>query len=280
MNNDLGLDEFLRAALAEDVGAGDVTTLAVVDEGRKAAMEWVAKSPLVACGLALAARTFTLLDPAVTVIACREDGAKTQPGDIILRLDGPARPLLTGERVALNLAQRLCGIATLTRDYVNAVTGTSARICATRKTTPLLRRLEKYAVVTGGGAPHRFGLDDGVLIKDNHIDLCGSIREAVDRARRQAHHLLKIEVEVRDLKELDEALAARADVVLLDNMSVEAMAEAVSRARGRALLEASGNMTRERAVAAARLGVDFISVGALTHSAPAADISARISAPK
>jgi nicotinate-nucleotide pyrophosphorylase (carboxylating) len=277
MPNDINLDDFLRAALAEDIGSGDVTTNATVDSDRQAEMVWIAKSPLVVCGLDVAGRVFELLDAGCRPAPLKADGESAAVGENILVITGPARALLTGERVALNLAQRLCGVATLTRAFVDAMVGTDARIAATRKTTPLLRRLEKRAVVTGGGVPHRFGLDDGVLIKDNHIDLSGSIAEAVRRARLCSHHLLKIEVEVRDLGELDQALAAGADVVLLDNMDDATIAACVARARGRAQTEASGNMTRDRVGAVARLGVDFISVGALTHSAPAADISARVS---
>jgi len=275
MATDITIDVFLRAALAEDIGSGDVTTEATVDNVA-AEMVWIAKSPLVVCGLDVAGRVFELLDPGCGLTMLMEDGSRAAVGEQILRIMGPARALLTGERVALNIAQRLCGIATLTRAFVDAVAGTGARIAATRKTTPGLRRLEKRAVVAGGAAPHRFGLDDGVLIKDNHIDLCGSIAEAVRRARRLAHHLLKVEVEVRNLAELDEALAAGADVVLLDNMDDATLAAGVARAKGRAQTEASGNMTLDRVGAVARLGVDFISVGALTHSAPAADISARV----
>lgn len=274
---DFDLDQYLRAALREDIGAGDITTEATVDADLIAEMVWVAKSPLVVCGLAAAGRVFELLDPDCVVTERREEGGHAEVGDQILRVAGPARALLSGERVALNLSQRLCGIATLTRAFVEAVAGTGAKIAATRKTTPLMRKLEKQAVVTAGAAPHRFGLDDGVLIKDNHIDLCGSIGEAVRRARASAHHLIKIEVEVRNLDELDQALAAGADLVLLDNMDDATLAAGVARAKGRALTEASGNMTLERVPSVARTGVDFISVGALTHSAPAADISARVS---
>lgn len=270
-----GLDRWLLKALKEDIGAGDVTTDAVVDAGAAARMEWVAKSPLVACGLSAGARVFELLDESVKVRMIAAEGKAVKPGEVMLKLTGPARALLTGERTALNVAQHLCGVATLTRQYVLAVAGTSTRIAATRKTTPLMRRLEKYAVVTGGGTPHRFGLDDGVLIKDNHIALAGGIAKAVARARR-VHHLLKIEVEVTNLNEAAEAAKAGADVLLLDNMTIAAMRGVVKKFGGRVVLEASGNMTIERATEAAHTGVDIISVGALTHSAPAADISARM----
>ncbi|HUT54519.1 MAG TPA: carboxylating nicotinate-nucleotide diphosphorylase [bacterium] len=270
-----GLDQWLLDALKEDVGAGDVTTDAVVDAGAMARMEWVAKSELVACGLFAGARVFELLNPAVRLKMVVAEGRAVKPGLVMLRITGPARPLLTGERTALNIAQRLSGIATLTRQYVHAVAGTSAKIAATRKTTPLMRRLEKYAVTVGGGTPHRFGLDDGVLIKDNHIALAGSIATAVARAHK-VHHLLRIEVEVASLGEAEQAVKAGADVLLLDNMSVAEMRPVVKKFGGRVVLEASGNMTIERAAQAARAGVDIISVGALTHSAPAADISARM----
>jgi nicotinate-nucleotide pyrophosphorylase (carboxylating) len=270
-----GLDEWLLEALREDVGAGDVTTDAVVDPEAAARMEWVAKSPLVACGLFAGARAFELLDQSAWVKKMAAEGKAVKPGEVILKITGPARALLTGERTALNVAQRLCGIATLTRQYVRAVAGTGARIAATRKTTPLMRRLEKYAVTVGGGTPHRFGLDDGVLIKDNHIALAGGIARAVKRAR-DVHHLLKIEVEVTSLAEAQRAARAGADVLLLDNMSLSEMRQVVKKLRGRVVLEASGNMTIEQAALAARAGVDIISVGALTHSAPAADISARM----
>jgi len=219
---------------------------------------------------------FELLAAGTRVIECRPEGADAAAGDTVLVLRGPARALLTGERVALNVAQRLMGIADLTRQFVAAVAGTNARIAATRKTTPLLRRLEKYAVIVGGGVPHRFGLDDGVLIKDNHIALAGSITEAVARARARAHHLVKIEVEAATLDEVEEALQAGAEWVLLDNMDLPMLERAVELARGRAMTEASGNATLATVPAIAATGVDLISVGALTHSAAAADLSARM----
>ena len=270
-----GLDEWIRAALREDLGAGDVTTEAVVDPAVRAMMEWRAKSALTACGLFAGARVFALLDETVKVVRSVPEGKAVQPGEILLKLSGPARALLGGERVALNIVQHLSGVATLTRQYVAAAAGTGAKIAATRKTTPLMRRLEKYAVMVGGGVPHRFGLDDGVLIKDNHIALAGSIAAAVKRARA-AHHLLKIEVEVTSLQEAAEAVNAGADVLLLDNMATAEMARTVKKFSGRVLLEASGNMTLKRIPEVARTGVDIISAGALTHSAPAADISARM----
>lgn len=271
-----GLDQWLKQALDEDLGAGDVTTRAVVAPGLAAKMTWVAKSPLVVAGLYAGARVFELLSPDCAALASKEEGAAAQAGETILLLEGPAAALLSGERVALNICQHLSGVATLTRSFVEAVAGTHARIAATRKTMPLMRRLEKEAVAAGGGIPHRFGLDDGVLIKDNHLALAGSIREAVDRARRGAHHLLKIEIEVTSLAQVEEALAAGAELLLLDNMGLDQMREAVKLAKGAAVLEASGNITLENVRAVAETGVDIISSGALTHSAPAADISARL----
>lgn len=271
-----GMDEWILGALDEDIGAGDATTDAVVDPGASAAMEWTAKSGLITCGLFVAGRVFQLLDEKVEVTECMDEGKAADPGSVILRIEGPARALLTGERVALNITQHLSGIATLTRKFVDAVAAANAKIAATRKTLPYLRRLEKYAVVTGGGIPHRFALDDGVLIKDNHIALSGSIGDAVARAKKETRHLLKIEVEVTSLEEAKEAMEAGADVLLLDNMSVENMRRVVELADGRVPLEASGNITLKNVAEVAATGVDIISVGALTHSAPSADISARI----
>lgn len=202
-----------------------------------------------------------------------EDGRRAGPGDILLRLRGPARDLLRGERVALNLTQRLCGIATLTRKYVDCVAGLKARITDTRKTTPGLRMLEKYAVRVGGGSNHRFGLSDGVLIKDNHIAACGSIGEAVSRVRARAPHILRIEVEAESLAQVRECLDSGVDIIMLDNMGIDEMKEAVRLIGGRALVEASGGVTLETVRRIAETGVDFISVGRLTHSAPASDIS-------
>jgi nicotinate-nucleotide pyrophosphorylase (carboxylating) len=216
---------------------------------------------------------FRQVDPSIRVTLSAAEGATLPARTVAGQVVGSARSILSGERVALNILQRLCGVATATRRAVDAVRGTKARIVDTRKTTPGLRALEKAAVRAGGGTNHRFGLFDGILIKDNHVAALGSVQGAIAEARTQAHHLLKIECEVTTLEQLDEALSANADVVLLDNMSLEQMAEAVKRTRGRALLEASGNMTLERLPAVAATGVDLISMGALTHSARAADIS-------
>ncbi|MFO8057277.1 MAG: carboxylating nicotinate-nucleotide diphosphorylase [bacterium] len=270
------LDDWIKAVLAEDVGPGDVTTNALVPSSARARMWWEAKSELTACGMELAARFFTILDPDCRVIRTAEDGTGARPGDILLEVRGSARALLCAERSALNVAQHLCGVATLTREFVERVRGTGAVIAATRKTMPLLRGLEKQAVCAGGGVPHRFGLSDGVLIKENHLAMAGSIIEAVARGREGAHHLLRIEVEVTSIEELEQALEAGADLALLDNMGMEAMRESVRLCRGRIPLEASGNVTLDNVREVAETGVDIISVGALTHSAPSADISARL----
>lgn len=274
----LSLDERLRAALAEDVGRGDVTTQATIPEAQTARAEVRLKEPGVLSGLAVAERVFTLLDPRVEVCWAAQDGERRNPG-VIGTVVGPARSVLSGERVALNLLQRLSGIATLTRQYVEALAGTPTRLLDTRKTTPLWRDLEKAAVRHGGGMNHRAGLDDGLLIKDNHIAAAGSIRAAVTRARSFSY-LLKVECEVSDLAGLEEALHAGADRVLLDNMGDDLLAEAVrlrDRLAPRVTLEASGNMTLERLPGVAASGVDFVSVGALTHSAPALDLSLNFS---
>ncbi len=273
------VDALIRLALDEDLGTGDQTTLATIPADAHGRAEVVAKAPLVLAGLPFFSRVFALLDPAVTVTALAAEGAQVAPGTRVAELDGPTRSLLAGERTALNILQRLCGTATVTRQYVDAVAGTGARVTDTRKTTPGMRLMQKAAVAAGGGANHRFGLDSGVLIKDNHIAACGSLTAAVTRARERAPHLLKIEVEATTLQQVDEAVAAGADIILLDNMSTAMMADAVRRVRasGRpVLLEASGNLTLARLREVAETGVDFLSVGALTHSAPAADLSLEI----
>ena len=271
------LAALVRTALAEDVGPGDVTTDAIVPAERTARAVIRAKAPGVLAGVEAARLTFALLDPTVAWTG-EDDGASLVSGDIVATIEGPARALLVGERTALNFLQRLSGIATLTRRYVDAVAGTSARILDTRKTTPGLRALEKAAVRAGGGTNHRFGLHDMVLVKENHIAVAGGIEQAVALARAHAPAGIDVEVEVRDLAELERALRAGVDRVLLDNMSTARMAEAVRLrdslgASGRAALEASGNMTLDRVAEVAATGVDFISVGALTHSAPALDLS-------
>lgn len=263
----------LETALAEDLGQGDITTNAIVGENEIGQARAIAKSELVAAGLRVFEETFLCLDPAMDIICYARDGNLVQPGHVLATLKGNLRAILSAERVALNFLQRLSGIATLTRRYVDAVAGTGVRILDTRKTTPGLRSLEKYAVTVGGGHNHRYGLQDGVLIKDNHIWAAGGIAAAISRARRSAHHLLNIEVEVKNMEELQEAIAAGADVIMLDNMNIDQMKRAVDLAAGGTPLEASGNVTLVNVRAIAATGVNFISVGALTHSAPAADIS-------
>jgi len=267
-------EPIVRAALAEDIGAGDITTAICVPDGTMAVATFYAKSPGVIAGLAVGAAAFSILDPNVRFDTIVTDGAVVGPGrTAIARVSGEARALLTGERVALNLMQRLSGIATLTARYVALVSGTNARIADTRKTTPGLRVLEKWAVRVGGGHNHRFGLYDSVLIKDNHIRAAGGIRPAVLSARAQIPHTMKVEVEASTLGQVDEALAAGADIILLDNMDAPMLAAAVKRIGGRAVTEASGGIDESTAAAVASIGVDIISVGALTHSAPALDIS-------
>ena len=267
------VDEVLRRALAEDVGAGDVTTLALIPADQVGSAVAHSKEAGVLAGNAIAARVFTHLDSRVRTTKLLSDGALLTPGASFLRIEGPLQAILTGERVALNFLRHLSGIATLTRDFVQAVAGTNAQIIDTRKTNPGLRLFEKYAVRAGGGRNHRIGLFDGVLIKDNHIAACGSIASAVNRARSSVHHLIKIQIEAKTLEQVAEALAAGADGILLDNMPPETMTEAVEMAQGRAFTEASGGITLESVRAAARTGVDLISVGMLTHSAAALDIS-------
>ncbi|BCP98099.1 nicotinate-nucleotide diphosphorylase (carboxylating) [Thermus thermophilus] len=268
-----GLEEALRAWLREDLGQGDLTSLLVVPEDLEGEAVILAKEGGVLAGLWVAERVFALADPRTAFTPLVAEGARVAEGTEVARVRGPLRGILAGERLALNLLQRLSGIATLTRAYVEALAGTKAQILDTRKTTPGLRALEKYAVRVGGGRNHRYGLFDGILLKENHVRAAGSVGEAVRRAKARAPHYLKVEVEVRDLAELEEALEAGADLILLDNFPLEALREAVRRVGGRVPLEASGNMTLERAKAAAEAGVDYVSVGALTHSAKALDLS-------
>ena len=268
-----GLEEALRAWLREELGQGDLTSLLVVPEDIEGEAVILAKEGGVLAGLWVAERVFALADPRTAFAPLVAEGARVAEGTEVARVRGPLRGILAGERLALNLLQRLSGIATLTRAYVEALAGTKAQILDTRKTTPGLRALEKYAVRVGGGRNHRYGLFDGILIKENHVRAAGGVGEAVRRAKARAPHYLKVEVEVRDLAELEEALEAGADLILLDNFPLEALREAVRRVGGRVPLEASGNMTLERAKAAAEAGVDYVSVGALTHSAKALDLS-------
>jgi nicotinate-nucleotide pyrophosphorylase (carboxylating) len=270
---DLLVAPVVRAALAEDLGrAGDITSLACVEPQARLRAVFAARKPGVIAGLACARLAIAELDPAAEFKALVEDGAAVAAGEALARVEANARALLAAERVALNLLGRLSGVATLTRAYVEAVAGTGAAIVDTRKTTPGLRALEKYAVRCGGGTNHRFGLDDAVLIKDNHIAACGSVGEAVRRARAAAGHLVKIEVEVDGLDQLEEALKYGPDVVMLDNFALSDLVEAVRRTDGRAVLEASGGVSLETVRGIAETGVDVISVGALTHSASVLDI--------
>jgi nicotinate-nucleotide pyrophosphorylase (carboxylating) len=270
------LDRLIDLALEEDIGPGDVTTQALVDPELQGEAHIRAKAALVVAGLPVAARVFQKLDAGLGFAAAVADGQEVDQGTVLARITGPVAAILTGERVALNFLQRLSGIATCTRAMVAQTSGATATLVDTRKTTPGWRVLEKYAVRQGGGHNHRLGLYDGVLIKNNHLTAVGSISEAVGRARAGASPLLKIEVEVTDLDGLEEALNAGADRILLDNMDDATLRRAVEVTRGRALLEASGSMTKERLPRAAATGVDFISMGALTHSAPAVDIHLRL----
>ena len=267
------IEPLVRAALLEDLGrAGDLTTDAVVPADLNAELTLTARQQGVVAGLDVAMLAFRLIDPAISVEVGRPDGSAVAPGDVIASVKGPARGLLTAERTALNFLCHLSGIATATASIVEAVKGHPAQIGCTRKTTPGLRALEKYAVRAGGGSNHRFGLDDAILIKDNHIAIAGGIRPAVERARAHAGHMIKIEVEVDTIDQLEELLALDVDAVLLDNMSPEELARAVKLTAGRAITEASGRITRETAPGIAVSGVDLISVGWITHSAPVLDI--------
>ena len=269
----LGLDEFIRRALDEDIGTGDITTISCIPEDAVSKGVFRAKEPGIICGIDILTRVFAMLDEEVVVTPFVSDGALVEKGDTIAEIKGNSRIILSGERVALNLIQRLSGIATRTHAAVKQVSGTNAYIVDTRKTTPGLRVLEKYAVKTGGGKNHRFNLADGVLIKDNHIKAAGGIAEAIEAVRKTAPHTLKIEVETETAEQIDEALAAGADIIMLDNMTLDEMAAAVRRINGRALVEASGNMGERNLREVAKTGVDFISIGALTHTVKALDIS-------
>ncbi len=270
----LVIEPLIRTALLEDLAHGaDLTTDSIVPEGLRTTARVMARENGVIAGIDAAMLTFELLDPgAVSLQVHVDDGERVQAGDAVITIAGRARTLLTGERTMLNLLSRLCGTATATRSLVDAVTGTRAHVADTRKTTPGLRALEKYAVRCGGGSNHRFGLDDAMLIKDNHLALAGSIANAVARAREHAGHMVKIEVEVDTLEQLQEALRQNIDAVLLDNMPLATLAEAVRIVDGRILTEASGGIRTETIRAVAEAGVDLISVGWLTHGAPALDL--------
>lgn len=263
----------VRAALLEDLGrAGDLTTDAIVPADARTNVALVARQPGVVAGLDFALTAFRLLDPAIHILIERPDGSRIVPGDVIAAISGPARGILTAERVALNFMSHLSGIASATRGIVDAIAGHKARICCTRKTMPGLRAAQKYALRVGGGSNHRFGLDDAVLIKDNHVAIAGGVRPAVERARAGVGHLVKIELEVDTLAQLEEALSLGVDAVLLDNMAPDMLRQAVAMVGGRAITEASGRITPTTAPAVAAAGVDLISIGWLTHSATVLDI--------
>jgi nicotinate-nucleotide pyrophosphorylase (carboxylating) len=267
------VEPLVRAALAEDLGrAGDITSELTIAADATATARLMARKPGVLAGLNAAQIAFHLVDPSLKIDIAIGDGGRLSPGDRIAGITGSARAILTAERVALNFAGHLSGVATATATLVDAVKGTKARIVCTRKTTPGLRLLEKYAVRCGGGFNHRFGLDDAVLIKDNHIAAAGGIANALSRVRAGLGHMAKVEIEVDTLAQLEEALSLSADTVLLDNMSPEILRQAVAMTRGRAVLEASGNVTAANVRAIAETGVDYISSGAITHSAPNLDL--------
>jgi nicotinate-nucleotide pyrophosphorylase (carboxylating) len=266
----------IEQSLVEDMRGGDLTTRSIFPHAFKAQAVLMAKEDLVLAGIEVASMVFEAVDAALKFKPLAVDGQALTAGHLIATLEGDGRSLLMGERVAINFLQHLSAIATLTSKYVAAVKGFNARIVDTRKTTPAWRVLEKYAVRAGGGSNHRFSLSDGILIKDNHVDLTGSLARAVESARRSSPHPLKIEVEARTLEEVKEAVASRADIILLDNMSPAAIKRAVEMIKGNAQIEASGGITLSNAAEIAAAGVDYLSVGALTHSAPAVDICLNI----
>jgi nicotinate-nucleotide pyrophosphorylase (carboxylating) len=270
------IDRIIKNALEEDIGSGDITTAALIPEDSVSSASLAAKSSFVLAGLPFAKRTFELVDRRLKFRVLKKDGSHVKAGMVVATIKGSTSSLLTAERTALNILQRLSGIATLTNEYLKAVKGLRTGIADTRKTAPGLRFFDKYAVKTGKGTNHRFGLFDGVLIKDNHIATAGGVARAVKLARGKAHHLLKIEVEVKNLKEVREAVSAGADIIMLDNMQPDRIKKAVDIIRRNApsiTIEASGNVSLENVRKIAETGVDLISIGALTHSAPAADIS-------
>ncbi|RZJ98534.1 MAG: carboxylating nicotinate-nucleotide diphosphorylase [Brevundimonas sp.] len=270
---DLLIEPVVRLALAEDLGrAGDVTARACIPEDARMRAVFAARKPGVLAGIDCVRLAVLAMDPHARIDLKLRDGQAFEAGAVLAEVDADARAFLSAERTALNLLGRLCGIATLTRTYVDAVAGTGARIADTRKTTPGLRALEKHAVLCGGGLNHRFGLDDAILIKDNHVAVCGGVGEALRRAKAAAGHLMKVEVEVDGLDQLDEALAEAPDVIMLDNFTLPMLREAVARTAGRVTLEASGGVNLDTVAAIAATGVNVISVGALTHSAASLDI--------
>ncbi|MFQ5328559.1 MAG: carboxylating nicotinate-nucleotide diphosphorylase [Thermodesulfobacteriota bacterium] len=272
----LALDELIAASLAEDIGSGDVTTEATVARGKQGRATIVAKEELVVAGLPVVEAVFKAVSRGVLFESTMDDGERAGKGATLASLSGPLASILTGERIALNFLQRLSGVATLTRSFIRQVEGLDVTLLDTRKTTPCHRALERYAVHVGGGENHRFGLFDGILIKDNHIDAVGGIAAAVERARKRAPTGMKVEVEVRDMGEVEEAVESGADIIMLDNMNIRQMKRAVRVIGGRAQVEASGGVTLRRVATIARTGVDFISIGSLTHSARAVDISLKV----
>ncbi len=266
-------DKYIKMALEEDINSEDVSTNAVMPEYKKGEVELICKEDGIIAGLMVFERVFTLLDPKTQVICHVKDGDEVKKGEVLAVVTGDIRVLLSGERTALNYLQRMSGIATYTRSVTRLLEGTKTTLLDTRKTTPGMRVFEKYAVRVGGGANHRYNLSDGVLLKDNHIDAAGSVTQAVQAARAYAPFVRKIEVETEDLDMVREAVEAGADIIMLDNMTPEQMAEAVRIINGRAETECSGNVTKENINTIAHLGVDYISSGALTHSAPILDIS-------
>jgi len=270
------VDDLIRRALAEDIPYLDVTADYLIPEDAVNAARWVAKAEGVLCGIDVGMRVFGLLDSEFIADILLPEGSKVKPGDVILQMRGHTRALLKGERTALNLAQHLSGVATATRRAADIVAGTNASITDTRKTLPGLRALQKYAVTVGGGKNHRMNLSDGAMLKDNHIDAAGGITSAVKQLRERLGHMVRLEVETRNLAEVAEALAVGADIIMLDNMSPDQMRDAVKLVNGKALLEASGNVTVANLREVAETGVDIISMGALTHSVTALDISMKI----
>ncbi len=272
----LHLNHLIDLALEEDIGTGDITTESLIPADAEGQAEIVAKEPLVVAGLAVARAVFLRLDPTLTFETACGDGDRLAAGECLLKIAGRLPPLLTGERTALNFLQRLSGIATHVSRYMKALPAGNMRLVDTRKTTPGWRALEKYAVRIGGAANHRMSLSDGILIKDNHVAICGGIRAALEKAHRSAPHTLKLEIEVETPEQAEEAATAGADIIMLDNMDPETIQEAVRRIDGRALVEVSGGVTRDTIADLAAHGVDVVSVGALTHSAVAVDISMNI----
>ncbi|MHC1693704.1 MAG: carboxylating nicotinate-nucleotide diphosphorylase [Eubacteriales bacterium] len=276
MFDKIAVDELITKALKEDIGTGDITTDCTISPTSTSKARIVAKEDGIICGMDVAARVFQLVDEKIDFTRYVTDGASVVKGDIVAKVGGNSRSILTAERTALNLLQHLSGIATRTKQAVDAVSDTNAIICDTRKTTPGMRTIEKYAVKCGGGSNHRFNLSDGILIKDNHIKAAGGISEAVEAARKNAPHTLRIEVECSTLDEVSQAISAKADIIMLDNMAPADMKKAVKQIEGAALTEASGNMgdkSTEQLLEVAKTGVNYISIGALTHSVKCLDLS-------